>query len=89
MLKLPEDVLTDSPEAWRYPAPAEIRLVIGAAGLSIPEAARLVGVNPSNFKKYVRHEGAATGQKMSFSMWHLLLHKTGVQAAKVVEKALQ
>lgn len=88
MLKLPDDVLTDSADSWSHPTPAEIRAVIGEAGLSVSDAARLVGVNSSNFKKYIRHEGAATVSKMSFAMWHLLMHRTGVRTAKVVQKAI-
>ena len=39
----------------------------------------MVGVTPQNFRKYTARDGASTRQGMSFAMWHLLLHKLGVQ----------
>ena len=85
---LPAEVLTEDPAAWRAPTAAEIRIVIGkdsATGLPGAQAAHLVGVLPQNFRKYTSADYAASHQKMSFAMWHLLLHRTGVRLASVVE----
>ena len=85
---LPPDVLSEDPGAWRAPTSAEIRVVIGkdsATGLPGAQAAHLVGVLPQNFRKYTAADDAASRQKMSFAMWHLLLHRTGVKLVSVVE----
>lgn len=85
---LPEETLTEDLAAWRAPTSAEIRIVIGRhseTGLSGAEAANLVGVQPQNFRKYTSADGAASRQKMSFSMWHMLLHRTGVKLLPVSE----
>ena len=79
---LPDAVLTDNPEDWRAPSSWEIRHVVGEGsftGISGARAAALVGVTAQNFRKYTARDDAATRQKMSFSMWHLLLHRLGVQ----------
>ncbi|MFG5777706.1 hypothetical protein ACFIQF_11590 [Comamonas sp. J-3] len=81
---LPDDVLTDAPEAWRAPTSWELRHVVGEGsftGVTGAKAAELVGVTPQNFRKYTAADDATTRQKISFAMWHLLLHKLGVQAA--------
>lgn len=81
---LPADVLSRDPAEWRAPTSWELRHIVGEGsftGISGARAAQLVGVTPQNFRKYTAHDGAATRQKMSFAMWHLLLHKLGVQAA--------
>lgn len=81
---LPDDVLTDDAQAWRPPTSWELRHVVGEGsftGISGAKAAQLVGVEPQSFRKYTAREGAASRQKMSFAMWHLLLHKLGVKAA--------
>jgi len=85
---LPVEVLTEDPAAWRAPSAAEIRVVIGKdseTGLPGAQAAHLVGVLPQNFRKYTAADDAASRQKMSFAMWHLLLHRTGVKLVSVVE----
>lgn len=79
---LPDDVLTDNPENWRAPTSWEIRHVVGEGsftGISGAKAAALVGVNPQSMRKYTAREGAKSRQPISFAMWHLLLHKLGVQ----------
>lgn len=79
---LPEEVLTTDRDEWRAPTPWEIRHVVGAGsfiGISGAKAAELVGVNASSFRKYTAQEGAKSRQNMSFAMWHLLLHRLGVQ----------
>ena len=84
---LPEETLTEDPSAWRAPTGAEIKIVIGRnseTGLTVAEAARLVGVLPQNFRKYTAADDASSRQKMSFAMWHLLLYRTGVQMATVI-----
>ena len=81
---LPDDVLAQDPAQWRAPTSWEIRHVVGEGsftGVTGAQAAALVGVTPQNFRKYTARDGASTRQKMSFAMWHLLLHKLGVQAA--------
>ena len=76
---------------WYYGQKAKgerCRIVIGKdseTGLSGAQAAHLVGVLPQNFRKYTAADDAASRQKMSFSMWHLLLHRTGVKLVSVVE----
>jgi len=79
---LPHDVLTTNADEWRAPTPWEIRHVVGVGsfiGISGAKAAELVGVNASSFRKYTAQEGAKSRQAMSYAMWHLLLHKLGVQ----------
>lgn len=81
---LPAAVLSRDPTEWCAPTSWELRHIVGEGsftGISGAKAAELVGVTPQNFRKYTAHDGAATRQKMSFAMWHLLLHKLGVQAA--------
>ena len=81
---LPDDVLTTDPAQWRAPTSWELRHVVGEGsftGVSGAKAAELVGVTPQNFRKYTAQDGAATRQKMSYAMWHLLLHRLGVQSA--------
>jgi len=83
---LPDDVLTQEPEHWRAPAAWEIRHVVGEGsftGITGAGAAGLVGVTPQNFRKYTAQDGASTRQNMSFAMWHLLLHRLGVQEMRV------
>lgn len=79
---LPEDVTTDDPDAWRAPTSWEIRHVVGEGsfvGISGAKAAALVGVNPQSMRKYTAREGAKSRQPISFAMWHLLLHRLGIQ----------
>lgn len=79
---LSDEVLTHDPEKWAAPTSWEIRHVVGEGsftGLSGAKAAALVGVTPQNFRKYTAADGAVTRQRMSFAMWHLLLHRLGVQ----------
>lgn len=79
---LPGPVLTLDPAEWRAPTAWEIRHVVGEGsftGISGSKAAELVGVTAQNFRKYTARDGAATRQNMSFSMWHLLLARLGVQ----------
>lgn len=80
---LPEDVLTFDAAEWRAPTAWEIRHVVGESSFSRvtgAQAAALVGVLPQNFRKYTAADGAASRQNMSFAMWHLLLHRLGVQS---------
>ena len=84
---LPAEVLTEDPAAWRAPTATEIRIVIGRdskTGLSGAQAAHIVGVLPQNFRKYTSSDDASSRQKMSFAMWHLLLHRTGVKFSTIV-----
>jgi hypothetical protein len=80
-------VLTHDQWDWRAPTSWEIRHVAARGALvdyinmSGPKAAELVGVTAQNFRKYTAHEDAESHQKMSFAMWHLLLHRLGVQRA--------
>lgn len=79
---LPDSVLTTDADAWRAPSAWEIRHVVGEAsfsGVSGSNAASLVGVTPQNFRKYTARDGASGQQRMSFAMWHLLLHRLDVQ----------
>lgn len=79
---LPDDVLTHDASEWRAPTAWEIRHIVGTGsfiGISGAKAAELIGVSPTNFRKYTAGEGAKNRQKMSFAMWHLLLHRLGVQ----------
>lgn len=83
---LPADILTTNADEWRAPTPWEIRHIVGIGsfiGISGAKAAELVGVNPSSFRKYTAQEGAKSRQSMSYAMWHLLLHKLGVQTLGV------
>ncbi|RUR52716.1 hypothetical protein [Vreelandella populi] len=79
---LPGDILTTDAEEWRAPTAWEIRHLVGEGsfiGISGAKAAALVGVNPSSFRKYTAQDGAKSRQNMSFAMWHLLMHRLGVQ----------
>lgn len=80
---LPSEVLTLDTADWRAPTAWEIRHVVGEGsftGVTGAKAAALVGVLPQNFRKYTAADCAASRQNMSFSMWHLLLHRLGVQS---------
>ena len=80
---LSEEVLTLDAAEWRAPTAWEIRHVVGEGsftGITGSKAAALVGILPQNFRKYTAADGAASRQKMSFAMWHLLLHQLGVQS---------
>lgn len=80
---LPDDVKRRDAANWRAPTSWELRHVVGEGsftGVSGAHAAALVGVTPQNFRKYTARDGASTRQAMSFAMWHLLLHKLGVQS---------
>lgn len=80
---LPDEVLTLDAAEWRAPTAWEIRHVVGEgsfSGITGAQAAALVGVLPQNFRKYTAADGAASRQNMSFAMWHLLLHRLGVQS---------
>ena len=80
---LPEEVLTLDAADWRAPTAWEIRHIVGEGsftGVTGAKAAELVGVLSQNFRKYTAADGAASRQSMSFSMWHLLLHRLGVQS---------
>ncbi len=82
------EVMTDDPEQWRAPTAAEIRIVVGKGsetGLTGAQAARIVGVLPQNFRKYTATDDASLRQKMSFAMWHLLLHRVGVTLATIAD----
>lgn len=79
---LSDEVLTTNSENWRPPSAWEIRHIVGEGsftGISGAKAAALVGVTPQNFRKYTARDGAKGQQNISYSMWHLLLHKLGVQ----------
>ncbi len=79
---LPSCVLTADEEAWRAPTEHELRCVVGEHSFTAKTGAAcaaLVGVTPQNFRKYTAAEGASTRQKMSFAMWHLLLHRLKIQ----------
>lgn len=81
---LSDEILTSDLGAWRAPTSWEIRHLVGLGsftGITGAAAAALVGVTPQNFRKYTARDGASTRQGMSFAMWHLLLHKLGVQRA--------
>ena len=83
---LPPDVLTEDPNLWRAPTADEIRLVVGlrsATRVSGAIAGRLVGISEQNFRKYTAKDGAAAKHKISFAMWHYLLHKLDVKTAKI------
>lgn len=80
--------MTDDPEQWRAPTAAEIRIVVGKGsetGLTGAQAARIVGVLPQNVRKYTATDDASLRQKMSFAMWHLLLHRVGVTLATIAD----
>lgn len=79
---LPADVLAREPADWRAPTSWELRHLVGEGsftGWSGAQVAAMVGVTPQNFRKYTARYGASTRQAISFAMWHLLLHKLGVQ----------
>ena len=88
---LPADVLTENPAEWRAPTAADIKIVVGKGsetGLPGSVAAHLVGVLPQNFRKYTAADDAASRQKMSYAMWHLLLHRVGVKQATIAIKMM-
>jgi len=79
---LPESVLAEDADAWRAPTAWEIRHVVGEGsftGVTGAQAAAMVGVSAQNFRKYLAAEGAKNQQRISYAMWHLLLHKLGIQ----------
>lgn len=81
---MPDEVLTSVPSAWVAPTSWQIRHIVGEGsltGITGSQAADLVGVTPANFRKYTARDDAKSRQNMSYAMWHLLLHKLGVQRA--------
>lgn len=79
---LPDAVLSPEHSLWEAPSSWHIRHVVGIGsftGVSGADAAGLVGVTAQNFRKYTASDTASTRQKMSFAMWHTLLHRLGVQ----------
>ncbi|WP_066339207.1 hypothetical protein [Azohydromonas lata] len=83
---LPEHVLAADPDEWEAPTAWQIRHVVGEGsftGVTGAAAAALVGVTPQNFRKYLAPEGASTRQRMSYALWHLLMHRLGVQRVLV------
>lgn len=79
---LPDVVLTHDAKRWEPPTDWHIRHLVGVdslIGITGAYAAELVGISPQNFRKYTAADGAKTRQNMSFAMWHLLLHRLGVQ----------
>lgn len=79
---LPDRVLSPESSLWEAPSSWHIRHVVGIGsftGVSGADAAKLVGVTAQNFRKYTASDTASTRQKMSFAMWHTLLHRLGVQ----------
>ena len=80
---LPSEVLTLDTADWRAPTAWEMRHIVGEGsftGVTGAKAAGLVGILPQNFRKYTAADGAASRQSMSLAMWHLLLHRLGVQS---------
>lgn len=79
---LGDDLLTSDHDDWRAPTSFELRHVVGKGsftGVTGAQAAMLVGVAPQNFRKYTASDDSSSRQKMSFAMWHLLLHKLKIQ----------
>lgn len=79
---LPDDTLTTDVSAWRAPTSWQLRHVVGQGsftGVSVSYAAALCGTSPQNFRRYTAHDGAKTQQQIGFAMWHLLLHRLGIQ----------
>lgn len=79
---MPKEVMTEDPDRWRSPTPEEIKKVVGTDSvtrISTAAAARMVGVDPSNFRKYTAPSTAKHSYQISFSMWHFLMHKLGVK----------
>lgn len=79
---LPQHVLATDPDEWEAPTAWQIRHLVGEGsftGVTGAAAAALVGVTPQNFRKYLAPEGASTQQRMSYALWHLLMHRLGVQ----------
>lgn len=79
---LPSAVLTSNPEEWRAPSSWEIRHIVGEGsltGISGAKAADLVGISPTNFRKYTASDDAKNRQKMGFAVWHSLLHLLDIQ----------
>jgi len=80
---LPESALTEDADAWRAPTAWDIRHVVGEGSFTHvtgAQAAAMVGVSAQNFRKYLAAEGAKNQQRISYAMWHLLLHQLGVKA---------
>ncbi|WP_428142971.1 hypothetical protein [Delftia acidovorans] len=77
-----EEVLTHNAIDWRPPTAWELRHIVGEGsltGITGAAVAEMVGVSSANFRKYIARDDATTRQNMSFAMWHLLLHRLGVQ----------
>ena len=80
---LPADVLSTDPAVWVPPKATHLRLLVGVdskTGVTGNEAAHLVGVPGTTFRKYTASDYAEHRHQMSFSMFHLLLHRLGIQA---------
>jgi hypothetical protein len=81
---LPKEVLSDDPDSWCTPTSDEVRLVVGrnsATKVTGANAARLVGITEAAFRKYLANQGSSRRHSMSFSAWHLLLHRLGLKQA--------
>lgn len=75
---LPDAVLHTDPELWLAPTAWELRHVVGEGsltGISGAKAAEMVGITPSNFRKYTASDSAKNRQPISYAAWHLLLQR--------------
>lgn len=82
---LPGAILTNNPDQWRAPTSWEVRHIVGEGsltGISGAKAAELVGISPTNFRKYTASDDAKNRQNMGFAVWHTLLHSLDIQRMK-------
>lgn len=73
---LPEDVMTQDHSKWRSPNRFEIIHLSGLhslTGITHEQAAHLIGVTASNFRKYLAKDSASARASISFSAWHVLM----------------
>ncbi len=79
---LPDHVLCKDSESWIAPTNWEIKHIVGEnsfTGISGARCANFCGLSPQNFRKYLADDSAKNRQSISFSAWHILLHRLGVQ----------
>lgn len=85
---LPPEVLSLDSSKWKAPNLFELRHIVGIGsltGITVEQAANLVGVSAVNFRKYVAKPTAKNRSSISFSSWHMLLERLEVHSISALK----
>lgn len=80
---LPAHVLSIDFSSWSAPNHFELTHVVGIGsftGITVEQAAKMVGISAVNFRKYIAREGAKNRTPISFAAWHLLLERLQIKS---------